>query len=195
MGKKYYVVGRGLAGWHAKGINVSSSGGDLDNGVYWTGEPTIGYRHEAVDGALIYDAIDADPDAFTRFIISGPMVDPKLPAGGVDRGTLAAMVPGLEAFLGLGVAALDPAYSGLDNVAVDVYRELLRAIPGIKLGTITGGVVVWESTPDPVVPYPAPWYPFDGPPTDSARECDCFMSGGHSEHDPDCAVHQIGEKD
>lgn len=146
----YHVVGRGMAGWHAKGINVSSSGGDLDNGMYWTGEPTIGYRHKAIDGALVYDAKDADPAAFARLIISGPMVDPALPPDGVsrfaDHETAARMAPVLSgAFQTIALAASSPGYSGLDTVGVSVYRELLRAVPGIKIGTIrTGGTIDWE---------------------------------------------------
>ena len=26
----WHVIGRGMAGWHASGVNTSSSGGDLD---------------------------------------------------------------------------------------------------------------------------------------------------------------------
>ena len=152
MDYRYHVVGRGKAGWHAKGINVSSSGGDLENGVYWTGAPTTGYRHQAVDGALIYDAKDADDAAFTRFVISGPMVDPSLDPEGVDRfgaedrATAARMAPSLDGAFGvLAVMAQSDTFSGLDSVGVNVYRRLLRQVPGIKIGTIrAGGIIEWE---------------------------------------------------
>ena len=53
--KEWHVIGQGFAGWHAIGVNVRSSGGQL-----------------------VYDASKADPAAFTKHVISGPMVDPSL---------------------------------------------------------------------------------------------------------------------
>jgi hypothetical protein len=145
----WHVIGRGLAGWHASGVNVSSSGGDIRDGEYWTGEPTIKYLSEAIDGALVYDAREADPDAFTRLIVSGPMVNPALdPAevsAFVDRYAAVRMAPMLGGeYAQLAEAAQAPTYTGLDYVGVAVYRELLRTVPGIKLGTVRAGVVIWE---------------------------------------------------
>ena len=100
---------------------------------------------------MIYDAKDADPDAFTRLILSGPMVNPAMPPMGHDRFNdryrLGTMAQGLEgAFKALAVETLsNPQYSGLDYVGVGIYRELLRQVPGTKLGTIhEGGRIEWE---------------------------------------------------
>jgi hypothetical protein len=142
--REYVAIGRGLAGWHAKGVSqegheVSSSGGTF-----------AGYVAQAVDGALVYDGQEADEDAFTAFVIRGPMIGPKLPAGSVhrftDHGTAAAMLPGLsDEFAALASMAQAPEFSGFDLVAPDVYRALLVArVPGVKVGTVRGGAVVWD---------------------------------------------------
>lgn len=161
--KRYHVIGRGLAGWHAKGINESSSGGDLHPRPWWAGGFTKGYLEQAIDGALVYDASGADERAFTRLIISGPMVDPALPLMGVSkfvadlRETAGRMAPALTgAFQTLAqTAADDPTYSGLDTVGVGVYRGLLATVPGIRLGTVRDGAIDWtDGTREPVA-YPA----------------------------------------
>ena len=54
--KEWHVIGRGFNGWHAKGVNVSSSGGDIVPRTFWTGERMTPYTEEAVEGALVYDA-------------------------------------------------------------------------------------------------------------------------------------------
>lgn len=41
----WHVIGRGWNGWHAEGVNVSGTGGDL-----------CGYVAQAFDGATVYDA-------------------------------------------------------------------------------------------------------------------------------------------
>ena len=140
MTEPYSIIGRGKAGWHAAGHNVSSSGGTLD-----------GYLKDARNGALIYDAHDADTDAFTHLVIAGPMVDPDLPPGGVrrfgDQDAAARMCgPGglTGAFKTIATLAQDASYSGLDYVACDVYETLLRAVPGMKIGHVHNGTVVWR---------------------------------------------------
>lgn len=146
---EWYVIGRGLAGWHALGLKVSSSGGDLDDRPWWAGGIQAGYLSGAVEGCLVYDAAEADREAFTHLVLSGPMCDPELAPGTVnrftDQTTAARMAPWLGgAFQQIAAAAQDPEYGGLDYVAVDVYRTLLAKVPGIKLGTVRAGVVVWE---------------------------------------------------
>jgi len=150
---EWYVIGRGLAGWHASGINVSSTGGDLEPRAWWAGGMTTGYLAEAVDGCLIYDASEADARAFTAFILSGPMVDPKLQPGEIarftDQAAAARMAPLMSGgFKTLATrAATDRDFHGLDSVSVSVYRGLLAAVPGMKLGTVQGGVIVWDEQP------------------------------------------------
>lgn len=146
---KWAIIGRGRAGWHAAAKNVTSSGGSLEPATYWTGAPIAGYAAEAEDGALIYDARDADEDAFSALVISGPMCDPGLPPEGINRwndhDAAARMAPGLSgAFHDLAIAAQSEHYSGLDYVGIAVYRRLLEKVPGVRFGRIRNGVAVWD---------------------------------------------------
>lgn len=147
--KVWHVIGRGFNGWHATGIDVSGSGGNLEPYTY-SGKPVPGYLAEAVEGALVYDA-EAAGDAFVRHVMNGPMVSPKLPADGVerfsqkDRETALMMAPALGGgYQTLAVMAQSESYSGLDRVGVGVFAGLLRQIPGVKVGKVVKGAVVWE---------------------------------------------------
>lgn len=155
--KIYCVIGRGFGGWHAHGINCSSSGGSLDPYTYWTGELCSGYRQRAVEGALVYDAAHLEDTpaaraAFYALVIQGPMVDTALPPHGVrrfsegERACARSMLPGLGgAFVPLARRAVaDRAFGGLDTVGIAIYRRLLAEVPGIRLGHIEGEEVVWE---------------------------------------------------
>lgn len=148
---EWHVIGRGLAGWHATGVNVSSSGGDIIDRPWWAGGIQYGYLHGAIDGCLIYDASQADDAAFSRLVISGPIVNPELGPDEVSKfertDTLRIMLPGLGgSFQTLAAIALaDQTFSGLDYVGVNVYRALLSQVPGIKIGTVTNGIITWES--------------------------------------------------
>lgn len=135
------LIGRGAAGWHAKGINWTSSGGNLENYTYWTGEKCQGYAAEAPDGCPVYDAAAVADDAdFYRFIIRGPISAPELPAGHWRL----SLAPGsTEAPAEMPSEGVSLAY-----VAVDVYLRWMRAnVPGVKFGTIQNGAAVWESRP------------------------------------------------
>lgn len=147
---KWQVIGRGFNGWHATGVDVSSSGGQLDPYEYWTGVKCSGYLAEAAEGALVYDAQDADAGAFTSFVMRGPMVSPALPPDGVDRfskadrETALRMAPALGGgFKTLAVMAQSEQFSGMDRVGVAVYESLLRKVPGVKIGKVHNGAVVW----------------------------------------------------
>lgn len=149
--QEWFVIGRGFNGWHAKGVEVSSSGGQLDPYTYWTGAKCEGYLAGAVEGCLVYDAKDADATAFTRFVLSGPMVDPSLPPDGddkftdEDRAAAARMLPALGgAFKTLAAWSQSPTYGGMDKVGVGIYEKLLSEIPGVKLGRVVNGKVVWR---------------------------------------------------
>jgi hypothetical protein len=113
MSKQWHLIGRGFAGWHSTGIDVSSSGGRLGDYTYWTGKRCDGYLKHAVEGCLVYDAKAADHASFRRLIISGPIVEPKLT---VDEGT-----------------------GGFSYCTVDTFERLLRAIPGVRLWRVRGG--------------------------------------------------------
>jgi len=58
------------------------------------------------------------------------------------------VLPGLGgAYKTLAEAATDPqaGYTGLDFVGVEVWFKLLReAVPGIKIGRVRDGMIVWE---------------------------------------------------
>ena len=155
---RWHVIGRGFAGWHAEGVNVSSSGGQLMPYTYWTGEQCSGYLSEAVEGALVYDVSHLERDevaseAFMHLVISGPIVKPSLPPDGVsrfgksEREAALMMSPALGgAFKTYALAAQAEGFSGLDYVGVGVYEALLRTVPGIKIGHVHNGEVVWEET-------------------------------------------------
>jgi hypothetical protein len=134
MGRaKWQIIGRGWVGWHAAAVNVSSSGGQLEPYAYGS-TPCAGYAAEAEDGALVYDASEAERDAFARLIIAGPMPTPGLESGMMVRG------------FGSGPQPWDGEIHGLDRVALDVYERLLRQVPGVKFARVRGGQVQWEES-------------------------------------------------
>lgn len=136
---KYKVIGRGFCGWHAQNDDTSSSGGTLE-----------GYLEKAEEGTFVYDARDADRRAFTKLIISGPMIDTKLNPDEYEkfnhRESAKNMIPMMEgAFKTYLTAAVeDETFSGLDCVGVNVYKRLLQKIPGVKVGYVKNGKVEWE---------------------------------------------------
>ena len=149
--REWYVIGRGKAGWHATGKNVSSSGGQLNPYTYCSGASCPGYLAGAVEGCLVYDAQDADTAAFVRHVLSGPMVDPTLgdyeddKFTDADRKALDRMMPGLEGgFKTIAALAQSPTYGGMDKVGVGIYEALLAKIPGIKIGRVKNGVIEWR---------------------------------------------------
>lgn len=143
MDNKWHKIGRGLVGWNAQGVACSSSGGTLE-----------GYLLAAVDGALVYDAAKLKPAgvaAFIHLVTSGPLADPKLGLGEVNkfskenRKSLARMEPLLGGELKtLAKLAKNEEYGGLDSVGLGVYKDLLRKVPGMKIGHVLNGKVVWE---------------------------------------------------
>ena len=159
MTQVWHIIGRGWAGWHAKGINVSSSGGDIVprwRSEHRTAAMMASYCQEAVEGALVYDAsgCEATPEgreAFIRQVCNGPMCDPSLPPDGIKRfsqelrESARSMMPGLGgAFKALAGAAQEEDFTGLDYVGLAVYENILRAIPGIKIGHVYHGEILWE---------------------------------------------------
>ena len=136
------LIKRGRAGWHAADeTGLSSSGGSLEY-----------YLRTASEGALVSDADEADAVAFTLFVYNGPMPDPAWAPDAVrrlsdsTRERAARMIPGMSGgFEALATAAQDPTYTGLDFVGLGVYEGLLRKIPGIKIGHVRDGAVVWSN--------------------------------------------------
>ena len=123
----YYIIGRGHNGWHASGVNVSISGS-------YTEQPPVHWRTE---GAAVYDASESDVDAFIKWVLSAPMVNPALEPGQVNKFSGPRREQG----------SYEYEYDPLDYVAVDIYLGLLRKyVPSVRFGTIVDGEVVWEQT-------------------------------------------------
>lgn len=123
----YRVIGRGFNGWHAQAIDMSSSGGSLEN-----------YLKDAAEGALVYDAQDANYDAFVRHVIHGPMCDPAL------EPTQAKL--SRDMWSANRITNADPAgtFHGFDYVGVGIFERLLRKIPGMKVGNVVNREIVWS---------------------------------------------------
>ena len=55
------------------------------------------------------------------------------------------MAPVLQGeFKTLAALSQSRAYTGLDYVGVGIYKDLLRKVPGMKIGHVLNGKVVWE---------------------------------------------------
>ena len=135
---KWHIIGRGFNGWHATGVDCSSSGGDLLGYTYWTGKECSGYAAEAVEGAPVYDASGLDDynstsyDLFVNFVCNGPMVKP-----GLKKGEAINWNNGFVDF------SMDN--SELLYVSVEDYCSLLKKIvQGIKWGKVKNGVCEWD---------------------------------------------------
>lgn len=131
MNKKWKLIGRGFAGWHAASEECRSSGGELLP-YKFRDHPCMGYLAYAEEGCFVYDASHLEPtrdgDAFERWIISGPMADPKLPSGTISK-----------------AYTHDKDFGAFDLVAVDVWAaELIRRVPNVKYGFVRNGEVVWS---------------------------------------------------
>lgn len=142
MKTQWLVIGRGKVGWHARGFDddknaVSSNGGSLEE-----------YLKEAVVGCMVYDALNADHDAFIKYVYCAPILDLALKPNEVrhfqDHKVLTAILPALGgAFETIGQIGLNNIGS-IDSVGIDVMRALLAKIPGIRLGIVISGRVVWQ---------------------------------------------------
>jgi hypothetical protein len=121
--ENYVVIGRGKAGWHARVSNISSSGGALEK-----------YVSEAVENCLVYDADNVDYDMFWDIVVKGPMADTSLPEKTVKKfiENETRLVTDQEQF------------RAFDSVSLDVYETILRQLPGMKIGRVTHGRVIWE---------------------------------------------------
>ena len=140
MNNKWQVIGRGKAGWHANKARSSSSRGSLET-----------YATEAEEGALVYDAFDADESDFIDFVMNGPTLSLELGPDEVDRFNkndrerASLMLPGLSGGFDTLVAKAisDESWSGLDRVGVNVYESLLRKVGGVRFGRVSNGQVEW----------------------------------------------------
>ena len=154
MEAKYHLIGRGFAGWHATGVEngneVRSSGGNIDPYKYWAGQDCLGYRQEAIEGALVYDAahLESDPvasKAFTHLVFAGPMFSPSLRPNEIVHFSIGAkrvdiVYDDRDITFGFEGAMV----GSLDSVGVDIFKKLLKQVPGIKLGKIVKQEVIWE---------------------------------------------------
>lgn len=118
----WQIIGRGFAGWHAQAVNLRSSGGTLEK-----------YISEAAPGCLVYDATDANDEAFTRWTYAGPMRDPAVPAGTVDSYDPARTVATARS-----LDSINPA---------DWLARLRDEVPGVATGRIVEGRIAWDPPP------------------------------------------------
>ena len=132
----YIAIGRMKAGWHGADLGGgSSSGGQLES-----------YVQHAIDGAVVYDASEADYGACVSLVMSGPIFKPTL--YGVRRfndlaATARGMLPALEdGFHTLTASALAGAhvagYGSFDYVGWAEYRKLLETQLGsaVRFGRV-----------------------------------------------------------
>jgi hypothetical protein len=141
MSEQYKIIGKGKRGWHAQSSECSSDGATLEK-----------YAKEAAENCLVYDAKDVEYSLFVQFICHGPMVDTNLPENTVDRFTeqdreaAKRMRPGLSGgFETIAKVAIEnERYTGLDKVSLDIYEKMLRKLPGMKIGHVVNGTVIWE---------------------------------------------------
>lgn len=120
------LIGRGKGGGHASGLSdgyaTSGSGGTIED-----------YAQQAKNGTPVYDAMEADDAAFIRHVYSGPIADPKLPAG-----TVGLFMGGSKPY------STTERIGALDTVSLDVYLWLLfRNVPGVRIGVVQSGAVQW----------------------------------------------------
>lgn len=150
MADGWKVIGRGFNGWHADNGATSLSGAYSD-------ERGKELAADAVDGALIYDAKNADHGQFVSLVMSGPMccctIDPDSydRLDGETRRAALRMSPLLGgAFKSYALMAQNPKFGGLDQVGVHIYEGLLRKVDGVRIGHVRDGEIEWEEpAPEP----------------------------------------------
>lgn len=120
------LIGRGKAGGHANGLTE-------ENATSGSGATIEEYAKQAKNGTPVYDAMEADYDAFVSHVYRGPIVDPTLPAG-----TVGLFMGGSKPY------RTTDRIGSLDTVAVDVALWLLfRNVPGVRFGIVKSGAVQW----------------------------------------------------
>lgn len=114
------IIGRRKTGWFSEGIEEQSVESSVC-GVSLLGGNLETYAKDAQDETPVYDAKDADNDAFTSFLREGPTLDVR-----------AKDEP------------LKEHYSVFDMVSINTYLALLRKVPGVRFGKVMNGEVIWE---------------------------------------------------
>lgn len=148
--ERFGVIGRGRVGWHAE-VVPRDTGGCITSGSSQGGQFDEYVKH-AIEGALVYDAASADYSAFAKMVIHGPMLNLRLapdeyePFGKAARALLLDVAPSMDgSFQAVAKLAERPDFKGFDYVGVGIYEALLREVPGIRIGHVNNGAVVWES--------------------------------------------------
>lgn len=100
------------------------------------------YMHRLINGGTVIDkrmAFARDADACIKGVMSGPMLNPLLPKGIVDRCYLGHMDLNEAGTL-----------RSLDYVALDIYCDLWRDL-GARIGTRVNNTIIWDDgTIDPI---------------------------------------------
>ena len=134
---KWAIIGKGNSGWHAKARSVRVSENSTCASSSSSHDPRDEqlneYVSEAEENALVYDASQANESAFIKLVVSGPIVNPDLPAGHILQGLEKDSKPYENQKLG-----------GFDWVSVDIYENLLRNVGGVRIGRVINQQVVWS---------------------------------------------------
>jgi hypothetical protein len=126
----WVIIDKGWGGWHAMGRGGNSSTLELNAGDDYLSE----LAKDGEEGALVYDASQADMAQYIRLVCTGPSVGVNLPFRSCQE---------LDSQDIISYDKHKPSRR-LDYVSVDVYREMLSKISGVRLGHIESGRVVWE---------------------------------------------------
>lgn len=134
-----------LNGWHGEGdkCRVSFYTYDLDHCL-----------KDALDGCILLDKRNVEPDRLVHGVVSGPMVDVSLPDDAIDSitdktrksaGDMAPMMGGLFKVLANAMATEKPTrkYSSFDKIALNLYVDYWRAL-GALVGIYKDGKVTWQ---------------------------------------------------
>lgn len=154
--EKWKLIGIGFSGWHAKRKNSSCSS-------YYKDLATLeSFVKDAEEGAVVYDASNANLSAFVNFVSNGPMLDFDLYGKEYEifssdsrTAALSMCGPGglsggfeklvyIEAAQEISKKKIG-GFGGFDMVSLDLYLNLMREyVPGVRFGKVINGNVVWE---------------------------------------------------
>lgn len=126
--EKWKLIGIGFCGWHAKKKDHSgvSDYKDLKTLEF--------FAKEAEEGAVVYDASQANLNAYVDFMFKGPMIDFDLFGKEYE---LSDSNMDFSSKIG--------GFSGFDFVAPELYLCLMREyVPGVRFGKVINGKVEWE---------------------------------------------------
>lgn len=123
------MFGKALAGVYGEGINEDGNRFSVSIPDY----RLFPYYGELIEGGIIVDKSVCDETVVIRSVISGGMLDLKVPAGKIARFSSKEIVSG----------KYEDA-KAFDYVALDIYVEYWRK-NGARIGVRRGDYIMWES--------------------------------------------------